>query len=132
MPRFTNVSIKHRTIDGLVTAFLFVAICVAFAERVSRPPLAVRESAPLTAFSAERAMKHVLTIAQLSTLGLEPQVQRATGVGTHYPEAGRVQKSLQRPETNASPILVRRPMAPVGRCPARAPTQRRGRESPRE
>lgn len=107
---------KHRTIDRLVIAFLFVVICIVFAERVSRPPVAVPESAPLTAFSAERAMKHVFAIAerphpigsaehdrvrdyllaQLRRLGLEAQVQHATGVGTRYAEAGRVQNVLAR------------------------------------
>ena len=31
---------KRRTIERLVIAFLFVAICVVFAERASRPPVA--------------------------------------------------------------------------------------------
>src|SRR5437667_5609325 len=103
-------------IERLVIAVLFVAICVVFAERVSRPPVAAPESAPQSAFSAERAMKHVLTIAhrphpvgsaehdrvrdyliaQLSILGLEPQIQSATGVGTRYADAGRVQNILAR------------------------------------
>src|SRR5215467_3339763 len=107
---------KHRTIERLVIAFLFVASCVAFAERVSRPPIAVPASAPLTVFSAERAMNHVRAIAQrphpvgsaehdrvrdyliaqLKILGLEPQVQNATGVGTRYADAGRVQNILAR------------------------------------
>jgi peptidase M28-like protein len=111
-----NFSMKPRTIERLVIAFLFVATCVVFAERVSRPPVAVAASAPQTAFSAERAMKHVLAIAQrphpvgsaehdrvrdyliaqLGILGLEPQVQNATGVGTRYAGAGRVQNILAR------------------------------------
>jgi hypothetical protein len=107
---------KRRTIERLVVAFLFVALCIVFAERVSRPPVAVPESAPSTVFSAERAMEHVLAIAQrphpvasaehdrvrdyliaqLRILGLEPQVQNATGVGTRYTDAGRVQNILAR------------------------------------
>ncbi len=107
---------KRRTIERLVIAFLFVAICIVFAEHVSRPPGAIPENAPPTAFSAERAMKHVVAIAQrphpigsaehdrvrdylvaqLSILGLEPQVQHATGVGTRYADAGRVQNILAR------------------------------------
>ena len=55
---------KRRTIERLVIAFLFVAICVVFAERANRPPAAVPASASPTVFSAERAMKHVLAIAQ--------------------------------------------------------------------
>jgi hypothetical protein len=35
-------------------------------------------------------------LAQLSILGLEPQVQNATGVGTRYADAGRVQNILAR------------------------------------
>src|SRR5262249_7939051 len=109
-------SMKRRTIERLVVAFLFVATCVVFAERVSRPPVAAPASAPQTAFSAERAMEHVLAIAQrphpvgsadhvrvrdyliaqLGSLGLEPQVQNATGVGTRYADAGRVQNILAR------------------------------------
>ncbi len=111
-----NFSMKRRTIERLVIAFLFVAICIVFAEHVSRPPGAIPENASPTAFSAERAMKHVVAIAQrphpigsaehdrvrdyliaqLSNLGLEPQIQNATGVGTRYADAGRVQNILAR------------------------------------
>jgi hypothetical protein len=107
---------KGPVLERLVIAFLFVALCIIFAGRASRPPAAVREGAPLTAFSAERAMKHVIAvaqrphpigsadhdrvrdylIAQLGILGLEPQVQNATGVGTRYADAGRVQNILAR------------------------------------
>jgi hypothetical protein len=103
-------------IDRVVIALLFVALCFVFIERVSCPPVAVPASAPLTSFSAERAMKHVLAIAQrphpigsaehdrvrdslvahLSDLGLGPQIQNATGVGTRYADAGRVQNILAR------------------------------------
>src|SRR5258708_38923971 len=57
-------AMKHRTIERLAIAFLFVAICIVFAEHVSRPPGAIPENAPPTAFSAARAMKHVVAIAQ--------------------------------------------------------------------
>jgi len=107
---------KRQTIERLVVAFLFVAACIVFAERVSRPPPALPANAPQNAFSAQRAMKHVLAIAQrphpigsaehdrvrdyllaqLSNLGLEPQVQNATGVGTRSADAGRVQNILAR------------------------------------
>jgi hypothetical protein len=103
-------------IDQVVIALLFVALCFVFIERVSCPPVAVPASAPLTSFSAERAMKHVLAIAQrphpigsaehdrvrdylvaqLSNLGLGPQIQNATGVGTRYADVGRVQNILAR------------------------------------
>src|SRR6266704_1906262 len=107
---------KHRTIERLAIAFLFVAICIVFAEHVSRPPGAIPENATPTELSAERAMKHVVAIArrphpigsaehdrvrdylvaQLSNLGLEPQIQNATGVGTRSADAGRVQNILAR------------------------------------
>src|ERR1700751_2601404 len=107
---------KRGTIERLAIALLFVAICIVFADRASRPPVAAPASAPLTQFSAERAMKHLLTIAQrphpigsaehdrvrdsliaqLSNLGLDPQIQNATGVGTRYADAGRVQNILAR------------------------------------
>jgi Peptidase family M28 len=107
---------KRRTNEQLVIAFFFIAICVVFAERASRPPTPLPANAPQTAFSAERAMQHVLAIAkrphpiasaehdqvrdyliaQLRTLGLEPQVHNATGVGTRYADAGRVQNILAR------------------------------------
>jgi len=107
---------KRRVIERVVIALLFVALCFVFAMRVSRPPAAVPATAPPTAFSAERAMRYVLAIAQrphpigsaehdrvrdylvaqLRILGLEPQVQHATAVGTRYQEAGRVQNVLAR------------------------------------
>jgi len=103
-------------IDRVVIALLFVALCFVLIERVSCPPVALAASAQLTSFSAERAMKHVLAIAQrphpigsaehdrvrdylveqLSNLGLGPQIQNATGVGTRYADAGRVQNILAR------------------------------------
>jgi hypothetical protein len=104
-----------------VTARLFtalgLAVLFAFAViRVSRPPSPVPASAPATSFSAERAMRHVRAIAErphpmgsvdhdrvrdyviteLTALGLTPQVQRTTAVGTRYQEAGRVQNILTR------------------------------------
>jgi len=107
---------KRRVIERVVIALLFVALCFVFAMRVSRPPAAVPATAAPTAFSAERAMRYVLAIAQrphpigsaehdrvrdylvaqLRILGLEPQVQHATAVGTRYQEAGRVQNVLAR------------------------------------
>src|SRR5438034_4561466 len=103
-------------IDRVVIALLFVALCFVLIERVSCPRVALAASAQLTSFSAERAMKHVLAIAQrphpigsaehdrvrdylvaqLSNLGLGPQIQNATGVGTRYADAGRVQNILAR------------------------------------
>ncbi len=107
---------KRRMIDRVVIALLFVALCFVLIQRVSCPPVALAASAQPTSFSAERAMKHVLAIAQrphpigsaehdrvrdylvaqLSNLGLGPQIQNATGVGTRYADAGRVQNILAR------------------------------------
>jgi hypothetical protein len=119
---------KRRTIERLAIAVLFVALCVVFAERASRPPVAASASAPLTEFSAQRAMKHLLAfaqwphpigsaehdrvrdylVAQLRNLGLEPQIQNATGVGTRYAETGRVQNILARMSgrQNGGPAVV--------------------------
>src|SRR6476659_11287397 len=101
-------------IDRVVIALLFVTLCIVFAERANRPPVVVPATAPLTEFSAERAMKHVVAIAQrphpigsaehdrvrdylvaqLRNLGLEPQIQNATGVCTRSADAGRVKNIL--------------------------------------
>ncbi len=95
---------------GIVLLFAFAVI------RISRPPAPVDASAPSSSFSSERAMRHVRAIAQrphpmgsadhdrvrdyvvaeLTRLGLAPQVQRATAVGTRYQEAGRVENILMR------------------------------------
>lgn len=92
------------------------ALCTLSILRTVRPPRAVPASAPDSVFSAERAMRHVEQIAQrphamgspdhdrvrdyivdqLSLLGLRPQIQTATAIGTRYREAGRVQNILAR------------------------------------
>ena len=93
-----------------------LVLCAFSILRTTRPPRAVPATAPDTVFSAERAMRYVEQIAQrphavgtadhdrvrdyiegrLSALGLEPQLQTTTGIGTRYPEAGRVQNILAR------------------------------------
>jgi len=106
-----------------------LVLCAASILRVARPPRAVPATAPDTAFSAERAMRHVEQIAQrphamgtadhdrvrdyiveqLSALGLRSQIQQATAIGTRYPEAGRVQNILARlpgSEANGKAVLV--------------------------
>src|SRR5712671_8038802 len=85
-------------------------LCAASILRVARPPSAVPATAPDTVFSAERAMRHVEQIAQrphpmgtgdhdrvrdyivgqVSALGLRPEIQQSTAVGTRYQEAGHV------------------------------------------
>src|SRR5438128_2709140 len=93
-----------------------LVLCAASILRVARPPRAVPATAPDTAFSAERAMRHVEQMAQrphpmgtadhdrvrdyivdqLSRLGLTSQIQQATAIGTRYRQAGRVQNILAR------------------------------------
>jgi hypothetical protein len=98
------------------TAAGLLVLCAISVLRVARPPAAVLATAPDTVFSAERAMRYVTQIAQrphplgsadhdrvrdyilaqLSELGLAPQIQRATAIGTRYRQAGRVQNILAR------------------------------------
>jgi Peptidase family M28 len=93
-----------------------LALCAVSIVRVARPPRAVPATAPDTVFSAERAMRHVEQIAQrphpmgsadhdrvrdyivgqLSALGLNPQIQQTTAIGTRDRDAGRVQNILAR------------------------------------
>jgi hypothetical protein len=99
-----------------VTIIAACVLCVFLVRYASIPPSVVPASAAATEFSAERAMAHVREIAQrphpigsadnarvreyvmaqLRSLGLEPQVQEATGIGTRYPEAGSVRNVLAR------------------------------------
>jgi hypothetical protein len=86
-------------------------LCAISIFRVAHPPTPVAATAPDTVFSAERALHHVeeiaqrphpmgtadhdrvrdYIVAQLTSLGLRPQIQSATAIGTRYQEAGRVQ-----------------------------------------
>lgn len=91
--------------------------------RVVRPPRPVPATASDTTFSAERAMRHVVEIAQrphpmgtadhdrvrdyivgqLSALGLDAQIQQTTAIGTRARQAGRVQNILARlPGSNSN------------------------------
>ena len=99
-----------------MTILVVCVLCALLVRYASVPPAVVPASAPASAFSAERALAHVRAIAQrphpigspdnarvreyvigqLRSLGLEPQVQEATGVGTRYPEAGYVRNVLAR------------------------------------
>jgi hypothetical protein len=101
---------------AVLTAIALVAIAALLVMRAGRPPAPVPATAPATEFSAERAVAHVREIAQrphpagspdnarvraylidqLRALELDPQVQEATGVGTRYPEAGRIHNVLAR------------------------------------
>src|SRR5688500_1633948 len=101
---------------AVVTALALVTLTALLVRFASHPPTPVPASAAATEFSAERALVHVreiaqrphptgspdnarvpdYVIAQLRALGRDPQVQEATGVGTRYPQAGRVRNVLAR------------------------------------
>src|SRR5215207_2350280 len=107
------VSTPRRT---AITVAALVVLCALLVRDASEPPAPVPASAPPTEFSAERALVHVREIAQgphptgspgnarvrdylvaqMRSLGLDPQVQEATGVGTRYPAAGRVRNVIGR------------------------------------
>ena len=93
------------------------------------PPAPVPATAPDTVFSAERAMRHVeeiavrphapgmpdhdrvrdYVLAQLTAMGLHPQVQATTAVGTRYQEAGRIQNilaSIPGSDPNGKAVLL--------------------------
>jgi hypothetical protein len=106
-----------------------LALCAISILRVARPPRAVSATASDRVFSAERAMRHVEQIAQrphpmgtpdhdrvrdyivgqLSALGLRPQIQQGTAIGTRYRQAGHVQNILARlpgSDPNGKAVLV--------------------------
>ncbi len=107
-------STTPRRAVGTVAGLL--VLCALLVRRAAEPPDPLPTNAPATEFSAERAFAHVREIAQrphplgspdnarvrdyvvgqLRSLGLEPQVQGATGVGTRYAEAGYVRNILAR------------------------------------
>jgi hypothetical protein len=100
--------IRLATVVGIVLLALLAVV------RVARPPAPVPATSPDTVFSAERAMQQVEEIAakphevgtaehdrvrdhifgELASLGLRPQTQRATAIGTRYQDAGRVENIL--------------------------------------
>ena len=106
-----------------------LVLCAISILRVARPPHAVPATAADTVFSAERAIRHVEQIAQrphpmgtadhdrvrdyilarLSALGLNPQIQQTTAIGTRYREAGRVQNIIARlpgTDPNRKAVLI--------------------------
>ena len=107
-------STTPRRAAGTVAGLL--VLCALIVRRADEPPAPVPASAPATEFSAERAFAHVREIAQrphpagsadnarvrdyvvrqLHALGLEPQIQEATGIGTRYPVAGHIRNILAR------------------------------------
>src|SRR3954469_6043226 len=103
-------------LNRIGVALGLLALCALAILRFAQPPRAVPATAPDTVFSAERAMRHVEQIAQrphamgsadhervrdyitgqLFALGLRPETQATTAIGTRYPESGRVQNILAR------------------------------------
>ena len=99
-----------------LAAAALVAVAAALVVRANTPPDAVPATAPDTVFSAARAMRHVRAIAvrphptgsadharvrayilaELRTLGLEPQVQQTVGIGTRYAMAGTIWNVVAR------------------------------------
>src|SRR5689334_19930200 len=98
------------------TAAALVTLCAAVVWLSSRTPAAAPATASPAVFSAERAMTHVRAIAQrprpsgsaahaqaraylvqqLASLGLDPQVQETTGIGTRYPVAAHIANVIAR------------------------------------
>ena len=97
-----QVGLTENTL-ALATA-LFIVACAAFSLHQTNPPNVVPASAPLTEFSAERALKHLEVIAksphptgsqahaevrdyvlrELSAAGLNPEVQQTTSVNRNW------------------------------------------------
>ncbi len=100
----------------LAPVALLLALVCALVARATRTPAPLPADAPATAFSAMRALEHERVIAagphptggagamtvreyitgRLQALGLQPQLQEATAVGTRYPVAGHVVNILAR------------------------------------
>jgi hypothetical protein len=103
-------------LERIGVAVGLLVLCAASILRVALPPRTVPATAPDMVFSAERAMRHVMQIAQrphpmgtadhdrvrdyiigqLSAIGLRPEIQQATAIGTRYQQAGRVQNIVAR------------------------------------
>lgn len=116
-------------IKRILAALALMALCALAVYRTSRPPRPVAATSPDTVFSAERAMHHVeeiavrphamgmsehdrvrdYVLAQLTAMGMHPQLQVTTGLGTRYQEAGRVQNilsSIQGSDPSRKAVLL--------------------------
>ena len=125
---------------SLGTAVITAALTAGFLAFAAKgPPRPVPATAADSVFSAERAMRHVRAIAErphppasadharvrdylvaeLDALGVEPQIQRTTALGTRFQEAGRVENVLARlPGTKpGSAILLAAHYDGVGAAP---------------
>ncbi len=100
-----------------VAGLVLLALAVGFSRWAANgPPDPVPATAPDSSFSAERAMRHVRTIAlrphpigsadhdrvrdylvtELAALGLTADIQRTTAIGTRFQQVGRVENVLAR------------------------------------
>jgi hypothetical protein len=104
------------TVKRVAIVAWLVGMSAVSISRVARPPNPLPVTTPATSFSAERALRHVRAIAErphpmgsmdhdrvrdyivgeLAAIGLSPQIQRTTAIGTRYQEAGRIQNVLAR------------------------------------
>ena len=104
---------RFRPVLTLLGTIGLCALAMAYAVNT---PDARGVTAPVTEFSAERAMAHVRQLAQaprppgsdahrdamvyimarIAALGIEPRIQGTTGIGTRYPVAGQVRNVLAR------------------------------------
>ncbi len=102
--------------SALLRAGALVAFACLLVVRAYTPPSPVPASAPATEFSAERAQRHVRAIAErphpigsadagrvrhylvgeLTALGITPDSQEATAVGTRYQALGHVRNIVAR------------------------------------
>src|SRR5919106_2254367 len=102
--------------SALSCALALFLVCAALVWLTGRTPAPLPATAPAGAFSAERAMTHLRAIAQrprpsgsaeharvreylvtaLKALGLEPQIQETTGIGTRNPVVAHVLNVLAR------------------------------------
>lgn len=109
----TTSSRPGRWGSSLILGAIFAA---AIGYAAKGPPRALPATAPDSVFSAERAMAHVRAMAerphppgtadharvrdyvvgQLKALGVEPQIQATTAIGTRFQEAGRVENVMAR------------------------------------
>jgi hypothetical protein len=129
-------SITPQTLDfmryqPLATGLGIVGLCALAIGYAVRTPRPVAADAAVGVFSAERAMAHVRELSQaprptgsagheraiiyimsrIAALGLEPNIQATTGIGTRYPVAGRVRNIVARipgtrPSAQGSAVLL--------------------------
>lgn len=123
------------------TLLALALIIGALIVRSLSTPTPLPESAPAADFSSARALRHVSALAErphppgsadharvreyilaeIRALGLEPQVQEATAVGTRYPAAGHVKNVLARLPGRArggKAVLIAAHYDGVGAAPA--------------